>query len=210
MMARLLDLSKYRHGTHNVPIPSPVQEALRCPALQECNVLRALWNSLWPDHYQQAWGRHRSIQQIGLPSQHHAEKLWSPRRRWHLWCPMIFARSITSISRALVPLPVENLRQVGAAMRPQDTRSSSRSSSYVSIWRPSHSLGKVPLDTEARTWWGRGIKVISLFMCVCLLVEIMSFDDGIIHNNQQERTFPWEVFKQSLAQHACQPFLCWW
>ena len=31
-MARLLDFSNYRHGTRNVPIPSPVQEAPRCQA----------------------------------------------------------------------------------------------------------------------------------------------------------------------------------
>jgi len=42
---------------------------------------------------------------------------------------------------------------------------------------------------------------ISLFMCACLL-EIMSFDDGVMQNNQQERTFPWKVFSPWPNMHV--------
>jgi len=41
------------------------------------------------------------------------EKLCSPRSPWYLWCPMTSACLNPSISHALVPLPIKNLRQMG-------------------------------------------------------------------------------------------------
>ena len=134
MMARLLDLSNYRQGTRNVPIPSPVQEAPRCQALHKCSMFSRLFET--------AYGLIIITKlEVGIDPClfGNSNKFASPvstrevvesKKTLAFMMPNVFARSSrpTSISRALVPLPVENLRQVGAATRPQDTRSSSRSS----------------------------------------------------------------------------------
>ena len=114
-----------------------------------------------------------------------------------IWLPMVGTFCHVSFT-VLVPLPVSDEFKLH---KPHDTKSSRRA-------RISHQGPDTYFMQCTFAYWSQCLIWIwiSLFMSV-LFLKKMAFDLIVIHHNQPEWSWSWEVFQQGLSQHRCEKTL---